>query len=69
MMQSVSDLTVGLVNLPVSSILGFATVITASVHCAEQVLLSRLTALLILISIVTLFVMTMERYFGVLHPI
>ena len=53
MMQSVSDLTVGLVNLPVSSILGFATVITASVHRAEQVLLSRLTALLILKSIVT----------------
>lgn len=69
MMQSVSDLTVGLVRLPASSILNLATITTASVHCVEQVLLSRLMALLLLISIVTLFVMTMERYFGVLHPI
>ena len=68
MLQSVSDLTVGLVSLPALSILGFVTIATKSAHCVEQVLFSRLIPLLLLISIVTLFTMTMERYVGVLHP-
>ena len=69
MMQSVTDLTVGLVSLPALGILGLSTVITGSVHCVGQVLMSRLISLLVLVSTLTLFTMTMERYFGVLHPL
>ena len=69
MMQSVTDLTVGLVSLPALGILGLSTVITGSVHCVGQVLMSKLISLLVLVSTLTLFTMTMERYFGVLHPL
>ena len=69
MMQSVTDLTVGLVGLPAFGILGLSTAITGSVHCVGRVLMTRLVALLILVSTLTLFTMTMERYFGVLHPL
>ena len=69
MMQSVTDLTVGLFSLPALSILGLSTVTTGSVHCVGRALMSRLISLLVLVSTLTLFTMTMERYFGVLHPL
>ena len=69
MMQSVTDLTVGLFSLPALDILGLSTVITGSVHCVGRVLMPRLISLLVLVSTLSLFTMTMERYFGVLHPL
>ena len=69
MMQSITDLTVGLISLPALGILGLLTATTGSVHCVGRVLMSRLIPLLVLVSTLTLFTMTMERYFGVLHPL
>ena len=69
MIQSIIDLTVGLVNLPTMSILSLSTIATGSANCVGYVLLSGLIPLLILVSTLTLFTMTVERYFGVVHPL
>jgi hypothetical protein len=70
MMQSVADLTVGLISLPSFIIYcSFTIATTRSIHCTEILLLERLAALPTLISITTLLAMTVERYFGVLHPL
>ena len=69
MMQSATDLAIGLVSLPALGILGLSTLITGSLHCIARVLMSRFITLLVSLSTLTLFAMTMERYFGVLHPL
>ena len=70
MMQSVADLTVGLISLPSFIIYcSFTIATTRSIHCTEILLLERLAALPTLTSVTTLLAMTVERYFGVLHPL
>jgi hypothetical protein len=69
MMQSVADLIVGLVGLPSFTILYLRRATTSSSHCAEVLAVQRLMAFPTLLSIATLLVMTVERYFGVLHPL
>ena len=70
MIQSVADLTVGLISLPSFIIYcSFTIATTRSIHCTEILLLERLAALPTLTSVTTLLAMTVERYFGVLHPL
>jgi hypothetical protein len=70
MMQSVADLTVGLISLPSLAIYcSFMIATTRSLDCTEILLMERLFALPPLISVTTLLAMTVERYFGVLHPL
>ena len=67
-MQSVPDLAVGLWSLPTLGIL-LCSKATESAECSWLFLLGAGTALPTIISITTLFAMTVGRYFGVLHPL
>jgi hypothetical protein len=69
MMQSVADLIVGLVGLPLFTIRHLRRATTRSSYCAEVLAVQRLMAFTTLLSITTLLVMTVERYFGVLHTL
>ena len=68
MMQSVPDLAVGLWSLPTLSIL-LCSKAKESAGCPWLFLLERGTAFPTLISLTTLFAMTVDRYFGVLYPL
>ena len=67
MMQSATDLGVGLVSLPALC----ATLVmrtTESRNCLAELLLENIAAFPTLLSVVNLTAMTLERYIGVLHP-
>ena len=68
MMQSVPDLVVGLWSLPTLSVL-MCSKARESAECLSLLLLNGSTALPTLISLATLFAMTVDRYFAVLHPL
>ena len=68
MMQSIPDLAVGLWSLPTFSIL-LSSKARESAECFWLLLLSGSTAFPTLISLTSLFAMTVDRYFGVLHPL
>ena len=68
MMQSVPDLAVGLWSLPTFSIF-LCPKARESAECFWLFLLTGSIALPTLISLTTLFAMTVDRYFGVLHPL
>ena len=67
MIQSVSDLFVGLWSLPTLSIL-MCSKASESAECPSLILLNSSIGLPILTSLATLFAMTVDRYFAVLHP-
>ena len=68
MMQSVPDLAIGLWSLPTQSVL-LRPRIRESAECFWLLLLGGSTLVPTLISSTTLFAMTVDRYFGVLHPL
>ena len=68
MIQSVPDLAVGLWSLPTLSVL-LRSKTRESAECFWLHLLGGSTAVPTLISSTTLFAMTVDRYFGVLHPL
>ena len=68
MMQSVSDLIVGLLTLPSLSYICISEVI-GPVTCVPHVLLLRTMFAPYFFSIWILTIMTVERYIGVLHPL
>jgi hypothetical protein len=68
MMQSVCDLAVGFISLPLLSYICF-TETEGSAHCIRIVFLIRVVAAISLFSVLTLTAMTVERYIGVLHPL
>ena len=68
MMQSSADLAIGLLSIPSLSYICFMETAGATT-CVQQLLLMRVIALPIILSMWILTAMTMERYFGVLHPL
>ena len=68
MMQSVADLSVGLLSIPLFSYLCF-TETTGSGNCIQNLLLLRASVLPLSISIWVLTAMTVERFIGVLYPL
>ena len=68
MAQSLADLTVGLVSLPLLSYLCFSQALGTS-NCFWHRFILNFTILPFLLSLITLTAMSFERYMGILHPI
>ncbi len=67
-MQSVADLAVGLLSLPLFSYICF-TETQGSINCVRSLLLLRVSVVPLCLSIWVLTAMTVERCIGVLHPL
>jgi hypothetical protein len=68
MVQSLADLAVGFVGLPSLSYLCFSQAL-GSPNCLSLRLIANITILPFLISLITLTVMSIERYISIVHPI
>lgn len=68
MMQSVADLAVGLIALPILCYVAISET-QGSASCRTNIFLVRIVSLFTLFSLLTLTAMNIERYIGVLHPI
>jgi hypothetical protein len=68
MVQSLADLAVGFVGLPSLSYLCFSQAL-GSPNCLSLRLIANITILPFLISLITLTVMSIERYMSIVHPI
>ena len=69
MLQSMADLTVGLVGIPAFAYVVIPKTMYSHASCMGLLVLLRLMVIPSLLSVVTLTAMTIERYIGVLHPL
>lgn len=69
MFQSMADLTVGLVGMPAFAYVAMPKTMYNHASCMGLLVLLRVMVIPSLPSVVTLTVMTLERYIGVLHPL
>lgn len=68
MLHSVADLAVGLISIPLTSYI-YVTEAQGTASCYTQRMVTNIAMIPILSSTVSLQAMTVERYFGVIHPL